>query len=333
MAADPSQSPRVAVVCGGPGAEREVSLTSGREVATALRASFSDVTVHEPDLHLAEELLRGSIDVVFPALHGPLGEDGSIQGMLEVAGVPYVGSGVAASACAMDKVIAKRLFRDAGLPLAREVVVERAQADGAAALVRASLPGRVAVKPATQGSAVGVAFASGDDELAAALEDAFRFDERVLVEEFVVGAEITVGILESPEPQAFPAIDIRTPGDSWYDFEHRYGVGLSEHVIPAPLPEDVYASVQDLAVRAHVTLGCRDLSRVDFLVEPGGRIVLLEVNTLPGMTATSLYPDGAQAAGVSFEQLVERLVRRALDRGAQAALSAASPSSIDTTGA
>jgi D-alanine-D-alanine ligase len=334
MAADHSQSPRVAVVCGGPAAEREVSLTSGREVANALRAAFEEVSVHEPDLHLAEKLLRGEIDVVFPALHGPLGEDGSIQGMLEVAGVPYVGSGVAASACAMDKVIAKRLFRDAGLPLAREVVVSRAHADDAAALVRAELPGRVAVKPATQGSAVGVAFAETDEDLAAALQAAFEFDEKVLVEEYVVGSEITVGVLESPEPFAFPVIDIRTPGDSWYDFEHRYGVGLSEHVIPAPLPEDVYARVQELSVEAHVTLGCRDLSRVDFLVEPGGRIVLLEVNTLPGMTPTSLYPDGAQAAGISFEQLVERLVRRALERGGQAAaLSPASPSSIDTTGA
>src|SRR4051794_24478541 len=326
--AEPTPQPRIAVVCGGPAAEREVSLTSGREVANALRASFDDVTVHEPDLHLAEELLRGQIDVVFPALHGPLGEDGSIQGMLEVAGVPYVGSGVAASACAMDKVIAKRLFRDAGLPLAREVVVDRADV----AVVRAELPGRVAVKPPTQGSAVGVAFAESDSELEAALDAAFAFDEKVLVEEFVVGAEITVGILESPEPQAFPVIDIRTPGESWYDFEHRYGVGLSQHVIPAPLPEDVYGRVQELAVEAHVTLGCRDLSRVDFLVEPGGRIVLLEVNTLPGMTPTSLYPDGAQAAGISFAELVERLVRRALDRGQAAALSAASPSSIDTTG-
>jgi D-alanine-D-alanine ligase len=328
MAAAPSESPRVAVVCGGPAAEREVSLTSGREVANALREAFPDVSVHEPDLHLAEELLRGSIDVVFPALHGPLGEDGSIQGMLEVAAVPYVGSGVAASACAMDKVIAKRLFRGAGLPLAREVVVDRADV----AAVRAELSGRVVVKPPTQGSAVGVAFAESDEELKAALDAAFAFDEKVLVEEFVVGSEITVGILESPEPQAFPAIDIRTPGDSWYDFEHRYGVGLSEHVIPAPLPEDVYARVQELAVEAHVTLGCRDLSRVDFLVEPGGRIVLLEVNTLPGMTPTSLYPDGAQAAGISFAELVERLVRRALGRGQAAALSAASPESIDTTG-
>src|SRR3954467_15949902 len=178
---------RVAVGCGGPAAEREVSLTSGREVANALRASFDDVTVHEPDLHLAEELLRGQIDVVFPALHGPLGEDGSIQGLPEVAGVPYVGSGVAGSACAMDKVIAKRLFRDAGLPLAREVVVERAQASGAAARVREVLPGRVAVKPATQGSALGVAFAEADDELEAALDAAFVFDEKVLVEECVVG--------------------------------------------------------------------------------------------------------------------------------------------------
>jgi D-alanine-D-alanine ligase len=329
MAADPSQTPRVAVVCGGPAAEREVSLTSGREVANALREAFAEVSVHEPDLHLAEELLRGSIDVVFPALHGPLGEDGSIQGMLEVAGVPYVGSGVAASACAMDKVIAKRLFRDAGLPLAREVVVDRADV----AAVRAELPGRVAVKPPTQGSAVGVAFAESDDQLAAALEAAFEFDEKVLVEEFVVGSEITVGILDTgPEPEAFPVIDIRTPGDSWYDFEHRYGVGLSEHVIPAPLPDDVYARVQELAVEAHVTLGCRDLSRVDFLVEPGGRIVLLEVNTLPGMTPTSLYPDGAQAAGISFAELVERLVRRALGRAQAPAASAASPSSIETTG-
>jgi D-alanine-D-alanine ligase len=310
---DSPRDVRVAVVCGGPAAEREVSLTSGREVANALRESFDEVTLHEPDLHLAEELLRGQIDVVFPALHGPLGEDGSIQGLLEVAGVPYVGSGVAGSACAMDKVIAKRLFRDAGLPLAREVVV-RGQADGAAARVREVLPGRVAVKPATQGSALGVAFAETDDEVAEALEAAFRFDDKVLVEEFVSGSEITVGILESPEPWAFPVIDIRTPGESWYDFEHRYAVGLSEHVIPAPLPPDVYASVQEMSVRAHVTLGCRDLSRVDFVVEPDGRIALLEVNTLPGMTPTSLYPDGAQAAGISFAQLVEQLVRRALSR-------------------
>ena len=312
---DPVQNPRVAVVCGGPAAEREVSLASGREVANALRASFDDVTVHEPDLHLAEELLKGSIDVVFPALHGPLGEDGSIQGMLEVAGVPYVGSGVAASACAIDKVIAKRLFRDAGLPLAREVVVDRGAPGDPVASIRELLDGRVAVKPASQGSAVGVAFAETDDELAAALEAAFAFDERVLVEEFVVGAEITVGILENPDAVPFPVIDIRTPGDSWYDFDHRYTVGLSEHIIPAPLPEDVYDAVQDLAVQAHVTLGCRDLSRVDFVVEPGGRSVLLEVNTLPGMTPTSLYPDGAQAAGISFEQLTELLVNRALSRG------------------
>src|SRR5436305_1091628 len=340
---EPSRDARVAVVCGGPAAEREVSLTSGREVANALRQSFDDVTTHEPDLHLAEELLRGNIDVVFPALHGPLGEDGSIQGMLEVAGVPYVGSGVAASACAMDKVIAKRLFREAGLPLAREVVVELGSGPSeGAARVLAELPGRVAVKPATQGSAVGVTFAESEQQLVAALEDAFRFDTQVLVEEFVEGSEITVGILESPEPQAFPVIDIRTPKDSWYDFEHRYAAGLSEHVIPAPLPEVLYARVQQLAVEAHVTLGCRDLSRVDFLVEPSGRIVLLEVNTLPGSTPTSLYPDGAQAAGISFEQLVERLVRQALGRGrgpgpgagaAAGQLSAASPSSIDTTGA
>src|SRR4051812_31191478 len=179
MAADPSQTPRVAVVCGGPAAEREVSLTSGREVANALREAFDEVSVHEPDLHLAEDLLRGSIDVVFPALHGPLGEDGSIQGMLEVADVPYVGSGVAASACAMDKVLAKRLFRDAGLPLAREVVVTRAEAKGAAVRVRDELPGRMAVKPATQGSALGVAFVESGGDLGAALEDAFRFDEKV----------------------------------------------------------------------------------------------------------------------------------------------------------
>src|SRR4051794_26146161 len=173
---EPVRDARVAVVCGGPAAEREVSLTSGREVANALRASFDDVTIHEPDLHLAEELLAGQIDVVFPALHRPLGEDGAIQGMFEVAGAADVGSGVGGSACAMDKGMSKRPFRRAGLALVREVVVERGQADGADALVRDELRGRVDVKSATQGSALGVAFVQSDGYVGAALDAVFRFD-------------------------------------------------------------------------------------------------------------------------------------------------------------
>lgn len=306
---------RIAVCCGGGSAEAEVSRVTGRMVAEALERCGAKVMVAEPDAALIDLLRAGEADVVFPALHGPLGEDGCLQGVLEYHGVPYVGSGVRASACANDKIIAKRLFRDAGLPVARDVVVHRSESTrDAVARVQAAVGDDVVVKPARQGSAIGVSFARGPAAMAAAMDAAFALDHDLLVEERLDGSEITAGVIDLGDPQPFPLIDIRTPAGSWYDYEHRYTPGLSEHVIPAPLPDDVYARVQETAVAAHSVIGCRHLSRVDFVVSGAGRIALLEVNTMPGMTPTSLYPDAARHAGHPFDALVSAFVLDALGR-------------------
>lgn len=304
---------RVVVVCGGRSAEAEVSLATGRMVAEALRRSGAAARVTEPDATLIDLLRSGEADVVFPALHGPLGEDGCLQGVLEFYGVPYVGSGVRASACANDKITAKRLFRDAGLPVARDVTACRGEtvAD-VAARVHAAIGDDVVVKPVRQGSAIGVGFARNPRELAEALEVAFGYGGDVLIEERVAGSEITAGVLDLGDPRPLPLIDIRTPPGAWYDYAHRYTPGLSEHVIPAPLPPAVYQQVQQAAVAAHRVLGCRHLSRADFVAGADGRIALLEVNTMPGMTPTSLYPDAARHFGYPFQDLVTAFVRDAL---------------------
>jgi D-alanine-D-alanine ligase len=309
---------RIAVCCGGGSAEAEVSLVTGRMVAEALERCGGKVSVVEPDGALIDLLRAGEADVVFPALHGPLGEDGCLQGVLEYHHVPYVGSGVQASACANDKIIAKRLFRDAGLPVARDVVVRRSESTGDAVdRVRAAVGDDVVIKPARQGSAIGVSFARSPAEMAAAMDAAFALDRDLLVEERIDGSEITAGVIDLGGPRPFPLIDIRTPADSWYDYEHRYTPGLSEHIIPAPLAGDVYARVQQTAVAAHSVIGCRHLSRVDFVVSAAGRVALLEVNTMPGMTPTSLYPDAARYAGHTFDDLVSDFVLDALGREAR----------------
>lgn len=306
----------IAVAAGGESPEAEVSRASGEMVAEALRGTFGHVEVVEPSRALVERLGAGQFDVVFPVLHGPLGEDGAFQGLLEIAHVAYVGSGVLASACALDKVVSKHIFRALGLPVANDVVIEApTETPNALRAIRAHLGERVVVKPASQGSAIGVTFADRDDELERALAEAHKHGPRVLIEERLDGAEITVGVLETDRPHALPAIEVRTPPGTWYDFEHRYTPGLSHHVIPAPLPPDVTKRVQEIAVGAHLGLGCRDLSRVDLVVTTDGRPYLLEVNTLPGMTPTSLYPDAAKAAGITFEELTAYLVSRALTSG------------------
>lgn len=309
-------TPVVAVVCGGPSAEVDVSRVSGREVAEALRATYSNVVVIELNSQVGEALKNSDAEVVFPVLHGPPGEDGTFQGLLEIMGLPYVGSGVRASACAMDKVVAKDLFRRAGLPVARDLVVGREEdLKVAAQKVQNVLGADVVVKPLSQGSALGVYFASTESEVHSAIRKALDLDERVLVEERIEGKEITGGVLERNGLEALPVIEIRTPPGSWYDYEHRYTAGLSEHLIPAEISEEQYRKVQEYAIAAHRVLGCRDLSRADFVVPEQGAPIILEVNTLPGMTPTSLYPDAAKAVGLSFEKLVELLIERARTRG------------------
>lgn len=316
---------RVAVVVGGPSGEAEVSRVSGEQVATALRQTFADVRVFELSPTIAEELTTWHADVVFPALHGPPGEDGTFQGLLDILGLGYVGSGVRASACAMDKTLSKLMFRAVGLPLADDIVVSRHDdLDDACRRITAALGESVVVKPSAQGSALGVRFADDPEDLREALRDTFSLDDTVLVERRIVGREITVAVLEKGDDVlTSPVIEIVTPGDSWYDYEHRYTQGLSEHLIPARIPDATAEQVRDAARRAHQVLGCRDLSRVDFVVGEN-EIALLEVNTMPGMTPTSLYPDGAAALGVGFDKLMAHFVRRAADRGTSRDASGAS---------
>lgn len=306
----------IAVVCGGPSREADVSRVSGRGVAEALSSTYSNVSVIELDCRIGETLKKTSIDVVFPVLHGSPGEDGTLQGLLEIIGMPYVGSGVLASACAMDKVVAKQIFKVAGLPLSKDVIVYRQEgASRAAKQVLAALGPDVVIKPADSGSGLGVLFSRDFSTPKQALEKAFTENERLLVEKRISGREITVGILErNNKIEALPILEVRTPPGSWYDYEHRYTPGLSEHIIPAPLPKTQYKRTQEVALSAFKSLGCRDLARVDFVVPNSGEPVLLEVNTLPGMTPTSLYPDTAKAAGIAFGNLVAHLVERAVSR-------------------
>jgi D-alanine-D-alanine ligase len=271
----------------------------------------------ELDAGTAAELASLGPDVVFPALHGPPGEDGTVQGFLEILGFPYVGGGVRASAVAMDKALAKTIFREQSLPVADHVVVAAGtDVDLAAASIRDQLGETIVIKPLGQGSALGVSLLANGGDARPALIAALDFGEGALVEPYVLGDEITVGVLDLAQRpvQAFPVIEIRTAVGEWYDYTNRYAAGKSEHIIPAPLPDDVSQRLQEIAVRAHECLGLNDLSRADFIVTAEHEIFLLEVNSLPGMTPTSLFPDGARAMGLSFPALMDALVESAVRR-------------------
>lgn len=311
----------VAVIAGGPSVEAEVSRTSAAGVAAALDRIGHPATRLELEKGLPRRLTQTVFDVVFPITHGPLGEDGCLQGLLEVMGLPYVGSEVLASALAASKPHAKALFRAAGLPVAAQALLTAGDDIRARLMeIRADLGDALVLKPASGGSAVGVEVLdanSGEAAIEAAVERAFGVEATLLVEPFVAGLEVTCGVLEEGATvRALPPTWIRPQASGHYDFVSKYRAGGSEHVCPAPFAPALLERIQAAAVLAHRTLGCRDLSRIDFIVNPDGEgaFVLLEANTLPGMTPTSLFPEAAAAAGVTFESLCDRLVRRAFER-------------------
>ncbi len=251
------------------------------------------------------------VDVVFISLYGTWGEDGRIQGLLDTLGIPYTGSGVLASALAMDKVMAKTVLQTSGLDVPRGAVVA---ASHGADLERARAIGLPAfVKPVASGSSVGAAIVRTAEQLAPAIADALRHDDRALVEEYLEGRELTVAVIGNDHPTPLPVIEIVTKHE-FFDYGAKYDTGESEEIVPAPIPEDIAHRVQDLAVRAHHALGCRGMSRTDFIwSRERDRIAVLEVNTIPGMTANSLLPKAARAAGIPFGELVTRLVEWALE--------------------
>lgn len=307
----------VAVLMGGASAEAEVSRNSARQVCQALLEQGHSTHAIELNRNCPQALIDLQPDVVFPALHGPPGEDGTVQGMLAMLGLPYVGSDVRGSALAMDKAVAKHVFRHADLPVVDDIVVTPDTRDLAAqaAHIENLLGPAIAIKPLNQGSAIGVTPMPNGGDIEAALRDALQYGG-CLVEPFVVGREITVGVLEADARLlAHPVIEIITASEQWYDFENRYTPGQSEHLMPAPLEPALEQTLQRIAVHAHQALGLCDLSRADFIVSDSGEITLLEVNTLPGMTPTSLYPEGAAAIGYEFAELIDHLVTQAARRG------------------
>ncbi len=255
-------------------------------------------------------------DLVFIALHGRGGEDGAVQGMLEVLGIPYTGSGILASALAMDKAMSKRLFRSANIPVANEILLSHQNIDVNAltAQIQQQLGGfPVFVKPNREGSTVGGTLVQSAEHLADALQRAFQYDTTILIEQYLRGMEITVGVLGNAgeELTALPVVEI-VPKSEYYDFESKYADGGSEHIIPARLNEAQTQQVQELARQCHTLLGCRGMSRTDFIVTPDGPFAL-EVNTIPGMTPTSLLPQAAASAGIEFPELLDRIIGNAVD--------------------
>lgn len=302
----------VAVLMGGRSAEREVSLNTGKQVIAALSERGADAFPVDPaDPSFIDELRSRRPDVVFVCLHGRYGEDGTMQGLLELLGLPYVGSGVLASALAMDKVASKRMFAACGVPTPEYAVVRRDEAWSEDAIVGA-VGTRCVVKPASEGSAIGVSIVHEPGELEAAIATAFEHDDVALVERFVEGVEVTVGVLGTAQPFALPTLEI-VPEHEFYDYESKYVPGMSRHIIPARISEAARERCAELAVAAHRALGCRGVSRTDIVVEPSGAAWVLEVNTIPGMTRTSLLPDAARAAGIEFPDLCALLVGYALE--------------------
>lgn len=299
----------VAVLMGGWASERPVSLSSGKECAKALSAAGYKVTEVDMDRDVAEVLKSLAPDVVFNALHGPFGEDGTIQGVLELLQIPYTHSGVLASALAMDKELAKTIVRKAGVPVAEAKVMDRF----AAAEKHAMQPPYV-VKPVNEGSSFGVVIVrdANDNSLAQVGSKDWPYGDRVMVERFVPGRELTCTVMGDV---ALGVTEIIPEGHAFYDFDAKYAAGGSKHECPAKIKPNIYQKIQTLSLKAHQALGCRGVTRSDFRLDDGlmgtGELIWLELNTQPGMTPTSLAPEMAQHAGHSFEDLVTWMVEDA----------------------
>jgi D-alanine-D-alanine ligase len=299
---------RVAVVMGGPSAEREVSIESGQAVMRALATLGHDAQSLDFDGRFVDALREIAPDVVFNALHGTGGEDGTIQGILEWLGIPYTGSDVTSCALAMDKHLTKKLLSAEGLPTPAWDTFDLA--GGTLPMLPGSLNLPIVVKPRSSGSSAGVSIVRTHEEWTKAMINVAPRTTQILAEEFIPGREFSSGVLGE---EALPLVEI-IAGDEFYSYDAKYKPGGSRHLTPAPIDGDLTARLQMLALSVHRLLGLRDYSRTDFIVTKEGRPYILEINALPGLTPLSLLPDEARAAGISFEALIERLIQFALGR-------------------
>jgi D-alanine-D-alanine ligase len=307
---------RVAVLKGGRSLERQVSLRSGARVEDALKRLDHEVVAIDVALDLIRRLRETGPDVAFIAMHGRDGEDGTVQELLEILDIPYTGSGVLACARATDKVLAKHLMVEAGIPTPEffafnETAFRELGAAEALPAIEERLDFPIVVKPSSQGSALGIKFARSAADVPAALVAAFSYDSRVLLERYVDGRDLAVSLLDG-EP--LPVVEAVPRDEGFYDFEARYEIGRTDFVCPAELPDGLTELSQDLAVRTYRLLGCSAFARVDLMLDAAGDLTVLEANPIPGLTDTSLLPQAAEAAGISFDELVGRILERALER-------------------
>ncbi len=305
---------QVALIMGGSSSEREVSLSSGKAVMANLNPDKYLVRVYDPIRDLPKLAAEAKdLDVALIMIHGKGGEDGTLQGMLELLGLPYQGSGVLGSAIAMDKPLSKDLFRMVGLPVADDVLVRKNEADPAGRIVKTlGLP--VVVKPDCGGSSCGVSIVHQAEGLKKALEEAFALDEAVLIEKYLEGRELTCGVLGNAELTALPLVEIIPNRDKYqfFDYEAKYKPGASTEVCPARVDERVTRKIQEYAIKAHQVLRLKGYSRTDFILTENGPVTL-ETNTVPGMTETSLMPQEAAAAGLEYPAFLDRLIELALE--------------------
>jgi D-alanine-D-alanine ligase len=303
----------LALLSGGISSEREVSLNSGKQVFAALDKEKYTVLRYDPKTDLQRLVADApKIDVALIILHGPFGEDGTVQGLLDLLDIPYQGSGVLGSAVAMNKLMSKQLYQQVGLPVPSYLAFKRSDTlDSADIAARLGLP--VVIKPVQGGSSVGMSIVRSEKDLPGAIQKAFDYDTSVLVEAYIDGIEITGGVLGNSEPEALPLIEI-IPDKSheFFDYEAKYTAGVTQEICPARIDEALTEKARTYAVMAHEVLGCRGYSRTDLMLK-GRDLFVLETNTIPGMTATSLFPQAAAAAGFPFGQLLDRLIELSLE--------------------
>lgn len=304
---------RIGVLMGGPSTEREVSLKSGKAVVESLKSANVevvgiDITTDNPQEN-SQFLKSQNIDCAFLALHGRFGEDGQIQSILDGLKIPYTGSGANASRLAMDKIASRRLFKKQGILVPRDIVLTRnSNIDILSLITELNFP--LVVKPATHGSSVGLTITDNKDDFSRAIDLAFSFDDRVLIEEYISGIESTVGIFDG---RVLPVVEI-VPKNRFFDYEAKYKSGMTDYIVPARFHGDIILKLQESAYKAHTILGCYGCSRVDIILSKDNLPFVLEVNTIPGLTETSLLPKAARVAGIDFTQLCLRLIELAYEK-------------------
>lgn len=309
---------KVALIFGGTSQERKVSLLSAKSVLDNL--DHSKYTVEKFEVTVKPDWIGKSLDkiakcdVALLALHGPGGEDGTLQGLLELLNIKYTCSGVLASALAMDKQLTKKLVASAGIPVLPDIAVTKKDYDKNKTIILREIKDKVVIKPNRLGSSLGISIVSGKAAIDSAIREGLSQSDQIIIEPFIEGREITVPVLGNSHPQVLPVIEIVPwKKSAFYDYSAKYSQGGSDHIIPAPISRQQTKTVQELALIAHETLGCRGITRSDFILDNNGRFWFLEINTIPGMTSTSLAPQSAAAAGINFSQFLDKLIHLALE--------------------